>query len=287
MNDFWIILTASLVAINAAILGSFLIMRKMAMIGDAISHAVLPGIVIAYFLSNSRASLPMLMGAAVSGMLVTTLIQFFNKKVRLQNDASIGISYTFMFAIGIILISFFGTDVDLDQECVLYGEIAYVPIDLTYLGDISIGPRQVWILLATLILIVVGVLYGYRKLVLTTFDESFAAALGINVVFWQYYLMAGVSLTTVVSFESVGAVLVIAFISGPPATAYLITESFNKMIWIAIAFGISASFIGYYTAVFLNGSIAGAIASVIGIQFAVVFSINRFKKKSNISEAIA
>lgn len=287
MNDFWIILTASLVAINAAILGCFLIMRKMAMIGDAISHAVLPGIVIAYFITQSRASLPILMGAAASGMLVTLLIQFFNKKVRLQNDASIGISYTFLFAIGIILISFFGTDVDLDQECVLYGEIAYVPLDLSFIGDYSIGPRQVWILFTSLIIIVTGVLFGYRKLVLTTFDESFAAALGINVAFWQYYLMAGVSLTTVVSFESVGAVLVIAFISGPPATAYLLTESFSKMIWLSIALGISASIIGYFAAVFLNGSIAGAIASVIGLQFALVFSINRLRKKSNISEALA
>jgi manganese/zinc/iron transport system permease protein len=287
MNDFWIILTASLVAINAAILGSFLIMRKMAMIGDAISHAVLPGIVIAYFLTDSRASIPILMGAAASGMLVTLIIQFFNKKVRLQKDASIGISYTFLFAIGIILISYFGTNVDLDQECVLYGEIAYVPIDLAYLGDMSVGPRQFWILLTTLIIIASAVLFGYRKLVLTTFDESFAAALGVNVVFWQYYLMAGVSVTTVVSFESVGAVLVIAFISGPPATAYLLTESFNKMIWISMLLGISASIVGYYLAVLVNGSIAGAIAAVIGVQFAVAFSIKRLQRKSNISEALA
>lgn len=279
MNDFWIILTASLVAVNTAILGSFLIMRKMAMIGDAISHAVLPGIVLAYFLTNSRASLPILMGAAASGMLVTIFIQFFNRRVKLQRDASIGISYTFLFAVGIILISLFGSNVDLDQECVLYGEIAYVPLDVSYLGNVNIGPRQVWILGFTLLLNVAAVLVGYRKLVLTTFDESFAAALGINVLFWQYYLMAGVSLTTVVSFESVGAVLVIAFISGPPATAYLLTRSFHKMIWLAMGFGILASILGYYLANGLNGSIAGAIATVIGLQFAVVFSIVTFRKK--------
>ncbi|MBI1307251.1 MAG: iron ABC transporter [Bacteroidetes bacterium] len=284
MNDFWIITTASLVALNTAILGSFLIMRKMAMIGDAISHAVLPGIVIAYFISNSRASFPILVGAAVSGLVVTALIQFFSKKVKLQNDASIGISYTFLFAIGIILISAFGTNVDLDQECVLYGEIAYVPIDLIYWGNQSIGPRQFWILFSTAIIIVTAVIIGFRKLVLTTFDESFAAALGINIVFWQYYLMASVSLTTVVSFESVGAVLVIAFISGPPATAFLITRSFKQMIMYAIGFGISASILGYYTAVWLNGSIAGAMAAVIGLQFALVFSIVKFRQRSRIQD---
>lgn len=279
MNDIWIIITASLVAANAAILGSFLIMRRMAMVGDAISHAVLPGIVIAYFLTNSRASFPILMGAAASGMIVTTFIQFFNKKVKLQNDASIGISYTFLFAVGIILISFFGSNVDLDQECVLYGEIAYVPIDTLFIGELNIGPRQFWILLTTLIIIVSAVIMAYRKLVLTTFDEAFASAIGINVVFWQYYLMAGVSLTTVVSFESVGAVLVIAFIVGPPATAYLLTHSFKRMIYLSILIGIVCSIIGYYTAVWLNGSIAGAISSVIGLVFAIVFAVDLFKRR--------
>lgn len=256
------------------------------MIGDAISHAVLPGIVLAYLLTNSRASFPMLVGAAASGMLVTYFIQFFNKRVRLQQDASIGISYTFLFAVGIILISLFSNDVDLDQECVLYGEIAYVPLDKLYLGGIYLGPRQVWILGSTLVLILGGVLAGYRKLVLTTFDESFAAAMGINVVFWQYYLMAGVSLTTVVSFESVGAVLVIAFIAGPPATAFLITKQFKSMLFLSVAFGISASIIGYFTAYWLQGSIAGAITTIIGLQFTMVFIYTRLLRKSRLTQTI-
>lgn len=286
MIDFWIILTASLVATTTAILGCFLIMRKMAMIGDAISHAVLPGIVIAYYITNSRASFPILVGAAASGMLVTYLIQFFNQKVKLQQDASIGISYTFLFAIGIILISLFSGDVDLDQDCVLYGEIAYVPLDTLTIGTTNVGPRQVWILGGTLLLIVISVIIAYRKLVLTTFDPAFASAMGISVVLWQYYLMAGVSLATVVSFESVGAVLVIAFLSGPAATAFLLTKDFKKMIFLAIGFGMSASFIGYYTAEWLEGSIAGAIATIIGIQFAIAFIYIQFLRKSRISETI-
>lgn len=286
MIDFWIILTASLVATTTAVLGCFLIMRKMAMIGDAISHAVLPGIVIAYYLTNSRASFPILIGAAASGMVVTYLIQFFNQKVKLQQDASIGISYTFLFAVGIILISFFSNDVDLDQDCVLYGEIAYVPLDTLTLGGMNVGPRQVWILGTTLLLIASSVFIGYRKLVLTTFDPAFASAMGISVVLWQYYLMAGVSLATVVSFESVGAVLVIAFLSGPAATAFLLTKDFKKMIFMAIGFGISASIIGYYTADWLAGSIAGAIATIIGIQCAIVFIYIQFLRKARISETL-
>ncbi|MFT5724381.1 MAG: manganese/zinc/iron transport system permease protein [Bacteroidia bacterium] len=286
MIDFWIILTASLVATSTAILGCFLIMRKMAMIGDAISHAVLPGIVIAYYLTNSRASFPILIGAAASGMLVTYLIQFFNQKVKLQQDASIGISYTFLFAIGIILISLFSGDVELDQDCVLYGEIAYVPLDTLTINNVNLGPRQVWILSGTLLLIITSVFVGYRKLVLTTFDPSFASAIGVSVVLWQYYLMAGVSITTVVSFESVGAVLVIAFLSGPAATAFLLTKDFLRMIYLAIGFGITASIAGYYTAEWLSGSIAGAIASVIGLQFAIAFIYVQFLRKARISETL-
>ncbi|MCO4819292.1 MAG: metal ABC transporter permease [Bacteroidetes bacterium] len=286
MIDFWIILTASLVATTTAILGCFLIMRKMAMIGDAISHAVLPGIVIAYYISHSRASFPILIGAAASGMVVTYLIQFFHQKVKLQQDASIGISYTFLFAIGIILISLFSGNVDLDQDCVLYGEIAYVPLDNLSIGGLYAGPRQVWILGTTLIIISTSVIVAYRKLVLTTFDPAFASAMGISVVLWQYYLMAGVSLTTVVSFESVGAVLVIAFLSGPAATAFLLTKDFKKMLYLAVGFGISASILGYYTAVWLAGSIAGAIATIIGLQFAIAFIYIQFLKKARISETL-
>ena len=116
MNDFYIILTASLVAINCALMGSFLVMRKMVMIGDAISHAVLPGIFIAYYISGSTASLPILIGAAFSGILATLLIEWFTKKARLQSDAAIGVSYTLLFAIGIVLISKFGANADLDSS---------------------------------------------------------------------------------------------------------------------------------------------------------------------------
>lgn len=249
------------------------------MIGDAISHAVLPGIVIAYFITQNRTGIPVLMGAAASGLIVTWFIQFFNRKVQLQMDASIGISYTFLFALGIILISYFGNNIDLDQECVLYGEIAYVPLDQVIISGNMLGPRQFWILLFNLVIVLASVFIAYRRLVLTSFDEGFATSAGVSVLVWQYYLMGGVSLTTVVSFESVGAILVIAFLVGPAATAYLLSERFERMLLIAVGAGISASILGYYLAVITNASIAGAIATVIGIQFMLAFAVYRNKHK--------
>src|SRR6056300_1604714 len=158
MNDFYIIFTASLVAINCALMGSFLVMRKMVMLGDAISHAVLPGIFIAYFLSGSTNSLPILIGAAFSGILATLLIEWFTTKAKLQSDASIGISYTFLFAVGIILISKFGQNADLDQQCVLYGEIEYVSLWLTpIIGNFAL-PKQAVILLTVCVILVAAVI---------------------------------------------------------------------------------------------------------------------------------
>ena len=190
MNDFYVILTASLVAINCSLMGSFLIMRKMVMIGDAISHAVLPGIFIAYMISGSAASLPILIGASVSGIVASVLIEWFTKKVRLQSDAAIGISYTFLFALGVILISKFGQNVDLDQQCVLYGELEYVSLSLSPVINGFMLPRQAIILGIVCLILLTAVIIGYKGLIITTFDPSYALATGVSVGFWHYLLMS-------------------------------------------------------------------------------------------------
>lgn len=280
MEAFWIILTGSLVAVCCALLGCFLILRKMVMVGDAISHAVLPGIVIAFLLSESRETLPMLIGAAALGVVTTLLIELFYKKARLQSDASIGITFTSLFAVGIIMISLFAGQVDLDQDCVLYGEIAYVPLDLWITGDgANLGPRTVWILGGTFLLLLAFIGLGYKGLKITTFNPEYAAAIGISTAFWHYSLMSAVSLTTVLSFESVGAILVVAFLVVPPATAYLLTERLSTMLLLACAFGITSAVGGYYLAAWIDGSIAGAMSVVAGGQFAGALGVQSWRKR--------
>lgn len=272
MDDFWIILTGALVASSCAILGCFLLLRKMTMVGDAISHAVLPGIVLAYLVAQTRASLPMLIGAALFGVLTTVLIEVLHKNGKLQVDAAIGVSFTWLFAIGVILITFFADKVDLDQECVLYGEIAYVPLDVWISNNGSnLGPISVWLMGANLLIILAFVLIGYKGLLITSFDPMLAATVGISTAFWHYALMSAVSLTTVLSFESVGAILVVAFLIGPAATAYLLTENLRKMLFIAVGAGIVAAVGGYVLAVAVDGSIAGAMAACIGLEFMLAF----------------
>jgi manganese/zinc/iron transport system permease protein len=270
MNDFWIILIGALVACSCSILGCFLVLRKMSMVGDAISHSVLPGIVLAFLLSGSRDSLFMMIGAAAIGLVTVFLIQMFQNN-GVQSDASIGVVFTAMFAVGVVLISLYTRQVDLDLDCVLYGEIAYAPWDTWQIGGKSMGPVAVWGIGATFLLNVIIIGLFYKQFKISSFDPAMAAALGIPVVLFHYVLMGMVSLTTVASFESVGAILVVGMIIVPAATAYLLTEKLSRMILISMIIGVISSVGGYYLAYILDASIAGAMISVAGLLFVLVF----------------
>lgn len=271
MIAFWIILTGALIAMSSGILGCFLVLRKLSMLGDAISHAVLPGIVIAVFLSGGRESLSMLIGAAFFGLLTTLLIEFLQKKAHIKSDSAIGVIFTFLFAIGIILISYYGGRIDVDQDCVLYGEIAYVPIDQWILSNGWImGPRSVYILGGLFLLVIGFVGFFFKELSITAFDPEYADSIGISTTLWHYMLMILVSLTTVVSFESVGAILIINFMVGPPVMAFLLTDNLKKMLWISGVIGIIIAVLGYIPAVVFDVSIAGSMACMTGFLFLLV-----------------
>jgi manganese/zinc/iron transport system permease protein len=259
----------------------------MAMIGDAISHAVLPGIVMMFLLTGSRESGLMVLGAGVLGIVTTFLIEFFHRKANLQEDAAIGVTFTWLFALGIILISFYAGKVDLDQDCVLYGEIAYVPLDLWFTeSGINMGPRPLWIMGTVLLSIIIFIWLGYKELFLTTFDPAFASAIGISTTLWHYLLMGMVSFTTVGAFDSVGAILVVAFLIAPAATAYILTDNFKWMLVLAVTAGVIASIGGYYLATLIDGSIAGAMSTVCGIEFILALIYMLSKRSYNASEEI-
>jgi manganese/zinc/iron transport system permease protein len=267
-NAFLIIFTASLIAISCGLLGVFMMLRKMSMTGDAISHAVLPGIVIGFFVSGSQRGLEVIIGAGILGILATLLIDWLRKKARVQLDASIGITFTLLFAIGIILINLLAYKVDLDQECVLYGEIAYLPIDLWITqSGLNLGPRIMWLAILNLGLVLGFILLVYKELNLTSFDESFSMAIGIPAGMINLSLMSMVSYTTVSSFEAVGAILVVALLVVPPATAYLWTKKLIPLIQLTCLIGLVISLLGYYFAYFFDSSIAGMIVTVSGILF--------------------
>ena len=291
-NAFLIILTGALIAVSCGLLGVFLMLRKMAMTGDAISHAVLPGIVIAFLISGEREGFAMIIGAGLLGVFATIVIEYLVAKVKLQADASIGITFTFLFAIGIILITYFANQVDLDQDCVLYGEIAYIPIDLWITSNgFIMGPRVMYLAVVNLLLILAFLTLFFKELKISTFDGQFAATLGFSTTAINYGLMGMVSYTTVSSFEAVGAILVVAFLAVPPAIAYLWTKDLNKLLGLTVLIGITISFFGYYLAYYINSSIAGAMATVAGMMltFSILYNKKnpiRFKKEETAAKQI-
>lgn len=270
MNSFWIMLTGALVAASCGFLGCFLILRRMAMLGDAISHAILPGIVIAFLFSGSRETLPMLIGAAVVGLLTVFFVQLLHQS-GVKSDAAIGVTFTALFSVGVVLVSLYAQQVDLDLDCVLYGEIAYVPWDTWEWGGMDMGPRAVWAVGGVFLisLLVVGLFFKQFKL--CSFDPAMAAAVGIPVVLFHYLLMTLVSLTTVASFESVGAILVVAMLVVPGAAAYLLTDRLHVMLFISMGIGVLCSVFGYMLASWLDSSIAGAMTAVSGVLFLLAF----------------
>lgn len=269
-----ILLVACLVAASCAVLGTFLVLRKMALLGDAISHAVLPGIVLAFLFTGSRSPLPMVLGAGALGVLTVVLVELFNRTRRLSEDASIGVVFPALFAIGVLLISRYAAQVDLDLDCVLYGEIAYAPWDLWLVGERSLGPKALWVNGGVLAANLIFVGLFYKELKVTTFDRELAQALGFMPLLMHYLLMSLVSVTVVGAFESVGAILVVAMLVVPPATAYLLTDRLSRMLALAVALGLVSAVGGYGLARWLDASIAGSMATVAGVQFLLVFFVS-------------
>lgn len=288
----WILLMGILVAVPCALLGSFLVLRRMALLGDAVSHAVLPGLVLAFLFSGSRAALPMWIGAAVAGVVASVLIEGVHRRSRIKQDASTGIVLTVLFALGVVLISLLADRVDLDQDCVLYGEIAWVPLQAWTLG---IGPGPVVTMGLVCLVVVAAVLLFYKGLLVTSFDPGLAVSLGLRTDLYHYGLMAALSVTVVSAFESVGAILVVAMLIVPAATAYMLTDRLPRMLALSALHGVLSAVLGLHLSIWLDCSIAGAMVvagtGLFGLAFflapahgIVPKAVRRHRLKSRIAE---
>jgi len=273
-NSFWIVLMGFLVAGTCGLVGCFVILRRMALVGDAISHSLLPGITLAFLLTHSRDTLPMMLGAVGAGVLTVALIEAIRYSSRIKPDAAIGIVFSSLFAIGVILISLFADKVDLDAECVLYGELGFIPLqDTALLGGVEIGPEPV-VRMAIIALIAIVLLFAFfKEMLVTSFDAGLAASLGINPTRYQYGLTLFLSVVIVSSFESVGVVLVIAMIIFPGATALMLTDRLPRALFYSTLFSALYAVLGFHLATWLDASIAGGMTVIAGIAFGIVWLI--------------
>ena len=268
----WTIAVGAACNTSCAILGCYLVLRRMSLLGDAISHAVLPGIVAGFLLSGQISGLPTFVGALVLGVLTSLLAQGLSSLGRVSEDSSLGIVFTSLFALGVVMIQGWVRHADLDVDCVLMGQIDYAGVTDDFLGwQIS---RPILTLLPALAVTLGFVALFWKELKIVSFDPALAGAMGIRVAIVHYLLMAMVAGVTVASFESVGSILVVAMLIVPGAAAALMSERLAGMIAWAVAIGIVSSGLGYVLAAGLGTSVAGMMAVVAGGQFAlaVVFS---------------
>ena len=271
-NTFWIVLMGFLVSGTCGLVGCFVILRRMALVGDAISHSLLPGITIAFLLTNSRDTLPMMLGAIAAGITTVALIEAIRQSSRIKPDAAIGIVFSSLFAVGIILISVFADKIDLDAECVLYGELGFIPLqDIAMFGGVEIGPEPVVRMAIIGLIAIVLLIAFFKEMLVTSFDPGLAASLGINPTRYQYGLTLFLSVVIVSSFESVGVVLVIAMIIFPGATALLLTDRLPKAIWLSTLFSMLYAVFGFHLATWLEASIAGGMTVIAGFIFGLVW----------------
>lgn len=265
-------LIASLVAVACAIPGTFLVLRKMAMISDAISHSILPGIVVGFFITQDLNSPLLILLAAFTGVITVVLVERIQKTGLVKEDTAIGLVFPALFSIGVILIAKNANDVHLDVDAVLLGELAFAPFDRLQIGGADVGPKSLWVIGSILAITIMLLVAFFKELKISTFDAGLAASLGFSPALIHYGLMTVASVTTVGAFDAVGAILVVALMIAPAASAYLLTTDLKKMLGLAIFFGVLSAISGYWFAHWLDASIAGSITTMLGLLFLLVYS---------------
>jgi manganese/zinc/iron transport system permease protein len=262
---------AAITAIACALPGVFLVLRRMAMMSDAISHTVLLGIVLAFFMVEDLTSPLLVVGAAATGVLTVSLVELLNRTRLVREDTSIGLVFPALFSIAVILISRYAGNVHLDSDSVLLGELAFAPFDRLVIFGYDLGPRALFLMGGILLLNLGLLILFYKELKLATFDTGLAAALGFAPGLIHYGMMTVVSVTAVGAFDAVGSILVVALMIGPPATAYLLTDRLPRMLGLSALIGALSAIGGYWLAHVLDASIAGSMATMVGLIFGLVF----------------
>lgn len=265
--DLQIIAVALPVAYACTLIGVFLTLRGTALMSDAISHAILPGIVAMFLYTHNMHSPLLLLAATCSGMLTVILTELLISSKSLKEDAAIGLVFPLFFSCGIIAICMFARTVHLDIDMVIMGEIIFAPFNTWTFMDYNMGPCALWNMSIILLLNSLFIALCYKELKISTFDPGLACALGYSPTVLHYILMCLTGITCVGAFDIVGSIVVVALIVGPAATAYLLTKKLDRMLYISLIIATCAVLLGYTCAYYFDVSIAGSIAAANGLLF--------------------
>ncbi|MDB5313016.1 MAG: metal transporter permease [Gemmataceae bacterium] len=268
-SAFEITLVLVVVAAACALPGVFLVLRRMALVSDAIGHVLLFGIVLAYFATRDADSPWLLVGAAAAGMLTVVLVELLQRTQLVKADAAVGLAFPALFAAGVLLASVYLRNTHLDIDAVLLGQPELATEPRWWIDGVPVKP--LWVMAAVLTLNAALLLLFYKELKLTTFDPGLAAALGFRPGLVHYGLMVTVSVTAVAAFDAVGPVLVVGFFVVPAAAALLLTERLAVVLGVAVLVGAAGAAAGTHLAIRFDTNIAGMVATVLGLIFAGVF----------------
>ena len=261
-------------AMACAILSPFLVLRKLSMVSDAISHSVLLGIVIAFFIVKDVGSPFLIAGAALFGVITVFVVEFLSGTGLVKNDDAVGIVFPMFFALAVVLITKFARNVHLDTDVVLMGEVIIAPLNRVEFIGMSLPKALVQMGILLLINLLFVIIF-FKELKITTFDRGFAKLAGFSSVALFYVLMTLSSFTAVTAFDAVGAILVVSFLITPGAAAYLISKDLKVMIAISVGYAVINSIIGYVFSLLMNVSMSGMTAAAAGGTFLLTFLFNR------------
>lgn len=264
--------------------GLFLVLRKLAMLGDALSHTVLLGIVLGYFFVPDLNSPILILAASLFSVLTVTVIEFLNQKGGLAGDASIGIVFPFFFSLGVILLSRYLRNVHLDVDCVIMGDLTFADLVRTEVLGYSV-PSSLINLLLVLLLNIVFISLFYKELKLSAFDPQAAEIAGFKKQWLNLGLSLMVAISAVVSFEIVGAILVIAFLVIPASFALLFTHSLEQSLWLSLGFTLVVGSISFGLAWHFNLNPAGFTAAVMGLVYIAAFALRDLRQRLKQSRA--
>lgn len=273
--DTWTVVIAALSAMACALPGTFLVLRKMSMMGDAISHAVLPGLAVAFLITGSRSSVTMLIGAAVVGVLTALFTEWIRRAGRVDEGASMGVVFTILFAVGLILIRKAADHVDLDPDCVLNGSLDLAVLDTVRWLGIE-APRAAFVTGGMFLANALLILLLFKELKISSFDPALATTVGINARLMHYLLMVIVAVTTVCAFESVGSILVIAMLIVPPAAAHLLTDRLSRMLLLSTIIAAASAALGHVGALLVPTwlgypGVSTSTAGMVGVAAGLIF----------------
>lgn len=271
--EFWTLAVALVTSITCALCGSLLLVSRRAMVSEGLSHAVLPGLVLAFLVTRDYASPWLIASAAASGLLMIWLTQLLRKTGLVDDDAGLGIVFSAMFSIGVLIVSMELKNTHFHAACIIDGNLALAALDQLEVNGRDWGPRTLYVMGGLLAALLTVVILAYKEIKLSVFDAQLAKRLRLKPGLVEFVILSLISLTTVAAFEVAGSILVVALMVAPPAAAYLLTNRLSRLLVLATVTASISCFLGFYCALRMDTSPTGPIASAAGFVFLVTLAI--------------